>query len=132
MIVLKLQKDFFTMANREENAKRLRYIRILERFSHSIITYLSKSDEISHEVYNKRIKNNIRYYEKTEKVHLYKGDYNDLEALVLKMLSFQDSEEDIDEIRNTILRDANKLEQTSNNRKYKKDKHKNSIFDGWE
>lgn len=119
------------MANREENAKRLRYIRILERFSNSIITYLSKSDEVTHEAYNKRITNNLRYYEKTEQIHLYKGDYNDLEALVLKMIAYKDSDEDIETIRASLLRDANKLEQTSNNRRYKKDKHKNSKFDEW-
>ena len=119
------------MANREENAKRLRYIRILERFAHSIINYLSKSDNITHETYNKRIKNNLRYYNKTEKIHLYKGDYNDLEALVVKMINYQNSEDDIESIRSELLRDANKLEQTSNNRKYKKDKHKNSKFDEW-
>ena len=119
------------MANREENAKRLRYIRILERFSNSIIAYLSKSDEVSHEAYNKRIANNLRYYNKTEKIHLYKGDYNDLEDLVQKMINYQNSEEDIEDIRANLLRDANKLEQTSNNRMYKKDKHKNSKFDEW-
>ena len=117
------------MANREENAKRLRYIRILERFANSITSYLSKSDSICHESYNKRIENNLRYYNKTEKIHLYKGDYNDLEALVEKMIHYKDSDENIEEIQATLLRDANKLEQTANNRRYKKDKHKNSKFD---
>ena len=117
------------LANREESAKRLRYIRILERFANSIISYLSKSDSLTIESYNKRIENNLRYYNKTEKIHLYKGDYNDLEALVEKMIHFKESEEDIEDIRASLLRDANKLEQTSNNRRYKKDKHKNAKFD---
>jgi len=86
---------------------------------------------VSHETYNKRIANNLRYYNKTEKIHLYKGDYNDLEDLVQKMINYQNSEEEIEDIRANLLRDANKLEQTSNNRRYKKDKHKNSKFDEW-
>jgi len=119
------------LANRVEDAKRLRYIRILQRFVNSIVAYLSKSENLSHEAYQKRIANNMRYYEKTEAIQLYKGEYTALEALVKKMIAAASSEEDIETVKNDILRDANKLEQSSNSRKYKKDKHKNAKFDEW-
>jgi endonuclease III len=119
------------MSKQIENSKRLRYIRILERFKSSIIVYLSKTDDLLKEVYNKRIENNLRYYNKVEAIQLYKGEYSDLEALVQKMIAYQTKDTDIEEIKEALLYDANQLEKSVNNRRYKKDKHKNSKFDEW-
>ena len=115
-----------------ENAQRLRYIRLLERFFNSIIAYLSKSEEPTKEQYVKRIANNSNYLDRMEAIPLYKSELTDLEALVKKMKTLAASDKSIEEISEEVLYSANKLEQSSNNRRYKKDKHKNEQFKDWE
>lgn len=117
---------------RIENAQRLRYIRLLERFFNSVISYLTKSEEPSKENYIKRIVNNSKYLDRTDPIALYKSELTDLENLVKKMKSLADSDLSIEEISTEILRAANKLEQSNNNRRYKKDKHKNAQYKDWE
>ncbi len=118
--------------SKADNAKRLRYIRILERFSQSIITYLFKSETFSKEVYDKKVDSNIRYLERTEAVPLYKSDYSDLEALIHKMIAYRNGEEDIETIRTELLYQANQIEKSMNRRRYKKDKHESDMFKDWE
>ncbi len=115
-----------------ENAQRLRYIRLLERFFNSIISYLSKSEEPTKEQYLKRVENNSKYLDRTDPVPLYKSELTDLENLVKKMKSLALSDKSIEEISDEVLHAANKLEQSNNNRRYKKDKHKNDQYKDWE
>jgi hypothetical protein len=115
-----------------QNAQRLRYVRLLERFFNSIVSYLSKSDAPTKEQYIKRIKNNARYLDRMESVPLYKSELTDLENLVKKMRQLAESDESIESISSSILHAANKLEQSQNNRRYKKDKHKGDAFKDWE
>lgn len=115
-----------------ENAQRLRYIRLLERFFNSIISYLSKSEEPTKEQYLKRIENASKYLDRVEPIALYKSELTDLESLVTKMKTLARSDKSIDEISQEVLHSANKLEQSNNNRRYKKDKHKNEQFKDWQ
>jgi len=115
-----------------ENAQRLRYIRLLERFFNSVISYLTKSEEPTKEQYVKRIENNSKYLDRTEPIALYKSELTDLENLVKKMRDLAHSDDSIEEISNAILHAANKLEQSNNNRRYKKDKHKNDQYKDWQ
>ena len=117
---------------RVENAQRLRYIRLLERFLNSVLSYLNKSEEPSKENYVKRIVNNSKYLDRTDPVALYKSELIGLEDLVKKMKALALSDLSIEEISSDILRTANKLEQSNNNRRYKKDKHKNDQFKDWQ
>lgn len=117
---------------REDNTKRLRYIRVLERFTSSITNYLTKVDEPTKEVFDKKVDNNRRYLDRIEKIALYKGEFNDLEKLVEKIIAFRDSEEDINEIKRVVLYSANQIEKSVNQRQYKKDKHTSSQFKDWE
>ncbi len=117
---------------REDNTKRLRYIRVLERFTSSITNYLSKVDEPTKETFDKKVDNNRRYLDRTEKVPLYKGEFNDLEKLVEKIIAYRDSEEEITEIKSVVLYSANQIEKSVNQRQYKKDKHTSSQFKDWE
>ncbi|PHR54254.1 MAG: hypothetical protein COA44_13620 [Arcobacter sp.] len=117
---------------RVENAQRLRYIRLIERFFNSVISYLTKSEEPSKENYIKRIVNNSKYLDRTDPIALYKSELTQLEDLVKKMKELATSDLNIDEISSTILRAANKLDQSNNNRRYKKDKHKNAQYKDWE
>lgn len=115
-----------------ENAQRVRYVRLLERFLNSVIAYLSKSDAPSKEQFAKRIENNSKYLDRIEPVALYKSELTDLEALVKKIKSLVLSEKSIEDISDEILHSANKLEQSNNSRRYKRDKHKNDQYKDWQ
>jgi len=115
-----------------ENTQRLRYIRVLERFMKSITSYLAKSEEISREVFDKKVDNNRKYLERIEPVALYKGEFGDLEKLVKKILLFREGDDEIETIREELLYAANQLEKSINNRRYKKDKHTADKFKEWE
>ena len=115
-----------------ENAQRLRYVRLLERFFNSVISYLSKSEDPTKEQYIKRIDNNSKYLDRVEPVALYKSELTDLETLVKRMKTLAESDNSIDEIAKEILHSANKLDQSSKNRRYKKDKHRSDKFKDWE
>jgi hypothetical protein len=54
------------MVSKADTSKRLRYIRVLERFSQSIVNYLFKSETLTKEVYDKKVANNVRYLERVE------------------------------------------------------------------
>ncbi len=115
-----------------ENANRLRYVRALERFHKSIIAYLSNSQELTKEKYDKKIENALKLYERVEEMALYKGDLQELQKMVKLMIRFKESSEDIEEIRSKILYSSNQLEKSKNARRYKKAKHSKSHFKDWE
>ncbi|MEA3372837.1 MAG: hypothetical protein U9Q62_04015 [Campylobacterota bacterium] len=117
---------------RVESSNRLRYIRVLERFSKSMTNYLFKSDEVSKEVFDKKVDNNRRYLDRVEAVALYKGEFSDLEQLVKKIIAYREGDEAIDTIKNELLYQANQLEKSVNARRYKKDKHTSEKFRDWE
>ncbi len=119
-------------SKREDNTKRLRYIRVLERFTSSIISYLTKVEESTKVVFDKKVDNNKRYLDRIEKIALYKGEFNELEKLVDKILLYRDSDKEIDEIKKDLLYSANQIEKSANQRQYKKDKHTSSQFKDWE
>jgi len=121
-----------TFEKKIENTKRLRYIRVLDRFMKSITGYFAKSAEISKEVFDRKIDNNRKYLERIEPVALHKGEFDDLEKLVKKILAFRDSDEEIDTIKQELLYAANQLEKSINSRRYKKDKHTADKFKDWE
>jgi len=119
-------------AKKVEDAARLRYIRVLERFSNSITTYLFRSEAPSKEAYDKKVQNNLRYLERTEKVSLYKGEYSALEALVQRMIDYRNGDAPIEAIGEDLLYRANQIEKSLNRRRYKKDKHASRSLDEWE
>ncbi len=119
------------MNKKEENALRLRYVRALERFSKSIVSYLSKSQEPTKEGYAKKIQNASKLLDRVPNVQLYKGELRDLEALVGKMRAYNEEEMDIEDIKKEILYSANQLEKSKNFKKYKKPKHSKTDFEEW-
>jgi len=119
-------------AKKVEDAARLRYIRVLERFTGSIVKYLFKAEEPTKEAFDKRVDNNRKYLDRIEKTALYKGDYNDLETLVTKILAYRDGDEGIETIKEEILYTANQIEKSMNRRRYKKEKHTSDMFKDWE
>ncbi|MCK9492594.1 MAG: hypothetical protein M0Q24_10965 [Sulfurimonas sp.] len=115
-----------------ENSNRLRYVRALERFHKSIISYLSNTKELTNEGFSKKIENALKVLKRVESIDLYKGDLQDLQKLVAKIISYKDTQREIDEIRDEILYSSNQLDKNKNARRYKKDKHINSKYDEWE
>jgi len=115
-----------------DNSNRLRYIRALERFHKSMISYLSNTPELTKEKYDKKINNALKLLNRVEEVVIYKGELRDLQMLVKKMINYKDVEEKIDDIKNNILHSSNQLDKNKNARRYKKDKHSKHKFDEWE
>lgn len=115
-----------------ENSNRLRYIRALERFHKSIISYLNNTPELSHVGYDKKITNALKVLNRIEEMPVYKGEIQDLQTLVKKMIGYKESEKNIDDIKDDILHSSNQLDKSKNARRYKKDKHANAKYDEWE
>jgi hypothetical protein len=115
-----------------ENSNRLRYVRALERFHKSIISYLLNTPQLSKEGYEKRVNNSLKLLQRVQEVVLYKGELQDLQLFVKKMVAYKDDEKSIEDIKDEILYASNQLEKSKNSRKYKKDKHSKSKYDEWE
>ena len=115
-----------------DNANRLRYIRALQRFQKSILSYVSNSDTLDNDKYNKKVQNALKLLNRVEEVQVYKGELQDLQQLVKKMISYKDSDEDISTIKEELLYSVNQLEKNKNAKRYKKDKHSKSKYEDWE
>ncbi len=117
--------------SKTENAKRLRYIRLLGRFISGILSYLAKSDKPTKEQFDQKVDMNFRFLEKNEAVKLYKDEYLVLEALGQKILDYRASDEGIETIKEELFYAQNQLEKRVNASRYKKSKHDNHATDGW-
>ncbi len=114
------------------NSLRLRYIRALERFHKSVVSYLSSTSDITKEGYETKVNNSLKLLQRVEETALYKGDFQDLEKLIKKIINYKNSDKNIDDIKEEILYESNQLDKTKNARHYKKDKHSHSKFNDWE
>jgi RNA binding exosome subunit len=115
-----------------ESSSRLRYVRAMERFHKSLVSFLSSTAELGKEAYEKKIDAALKVFQRVDAVELYKGDLQDLENLIKKMISYRNSETQIAEIKTDILYRSNQLEKNKNARRYKKDKHSQSKYEDWE
>lgn len=115
-----------------DNANRLRYIRALERFHKGMISYLLNTEELTHKGLQKKIANSLKLLNRIEEIALYKGELQDLQKLVKKMISYKDSEEDVQNIKEELLYRSNQLDKNKNAKRYKKDKHNSTKFEDWE
>ncbi|MDD2652695.1 MAG: hypothetical protein PHX44_06570 [Sulfurimonas sp.] len=115
-----------------DNAARLRYVRAIERFHKSITSYLASTAALTREGYDKKIDSGLKILQRVEEIALYKGDLQELQKLVQKMISYKESDKEIGEIKEDILYLSNQLEKTKNARRYKKEKHSRSIYEEWE
>ena len=115
-----------------DNSTRLRYIRALERFHKSIISYLLNTPELTSKGFNKKIANALKLLNRIDEIPLYKGELQELQKLVKKMITYQDSDKEIEDIKDEIIYASNQLDKSKNAKRYKKDKHTSSQFDDWE
>lgn len=115
-----------------DNSKRLRYIRALERFHNGIISYLSNTPELKKEGFDKKIENSLKLLKRVDEIALYKGELQDLQKLVQKIISLKETDKEIEEIKEEILHSSNQLDKSKNARRYKKDKHTSDKYQDWE
>ncbi len=115
-----------------ENAQRLRYIRALERFHKSILSYLANTPDLTKAGYDKKIVNALKVLQRVDEMSLYKGELQDLQKLVTKMIGYKESDKDIEDIKEDIVYSSNQLDKSKNARRYKKDKHTQSKYKDWE
>ncbi len=115
-----------------ENSTRLRYIRALERFHKSMISYLLNTPELTKKGYIKKCDNALKLLSRVEEIALYKGELQDLQKLVQKMIRLKDSDKDAEDIKSDLLYSSNQLDKNKNSRRYKKDKHSNDMYKDWE
>ena len=114
-----------------DSSNRLRYIRALERFHKSILSYLLNTPELSQKGFQKKIENALKLLNRIDEIDLYKGELKDLQTLVKKIISLKDSEKSIDDIKEDVIYSSNQLDKSKNAKRYKKDKHINSKYDDW-
>ena len=66
------------------------------------------------------------------KIALYKGELQDLQKLVKKMIAYKESDEDVENIKEDLLYSSNQLDKSKNARRYKKDKHSKAKYEEWD
>jgi len=115
-----------------DNSTRLRYIRALERFHKSIISYFTNTPDLTMQGFEKKLENSMKLLNRIEEIVLYKGELQELQKLVKKMISYKDSQKEIEDIKNEILYASNQLDKSKNAKRYKKDKHISSKYSDWE
>jgi len=115
-----------------DNSTRLRYIRALERFHKSIISYFMNTPELSMQGFEKKLESSMKLLNRIEEIVLYKGELQELQKLVKKMIGYKNSSKDIEDIKDEILYASNQLDKSKNAKRYKKDKHTSSKYSDWE
>ena len=115
-----------------DNSQRVRYVRALERFHKSIVSYISSTSILSKEGYDKKVENSLKVLQRVDEIALYKGDLQELQKLVKKIILYKSSDKDMQEVKDDILYASNQLDKTKNARRYKKEKRSHSKFGEWE
>jgi len=115
-----------------DSSKRLRYIRALERFHRSIISYLMNTPELAKKGFEKKIDNALKLLNRIDEIDLYKGELKDLQILVKKIASYKESDKEIEDIKDEIIYSSNQLDKSKNAKRYKKDKYANSKYADWD
>jgi hypothetical protein len=116
-----------------EKTIRLRYIRLLEKFSTKAIGLL-KLEEFDLELYKKAMLKTYDSLQKAKSVPLYSeypAKLREFVQLILDTLDIEPKKFE-DEVRDVLLKEYNLLQKLKNKGSYKKDKHKHKKFnDGY-
>jgi len=116
---------------REEQQKRTRCIRILEKFVSRIYALLYNKVDTTKDEYLERVKKLSSTLKACDEVDIFSEHLRSLRSLVEKMLQLSQSDESIDNIKIEIRDILNKTEQQRNAKKYKREKkpRKNQDYD---
>ena len=116
-----------------DEAQRLKYVRVLERFVRSVIGYLVKEEETNFEGFQTRVSKQYEFLKKVEPVYLYKEEFQTTERFVQQLLNVADTEcEDFSKLKDELLHQSNLIHKTKNQKRYKKDKHSKKKFKEWD
>lgn len=116
-----------------DEAQRLKYVRVLERFVRSVIGYLVKEDDIDFLGFQARVAKQYEFLKKVEPVYLYKEEFQITERFVQQLLNVSEREcEDFDKLKEDLLHQSNVIHKTKNQKRYKKDKHSKKKFKDWD
>lgn len=115
-----------------EKQQRIKYIRVLEKFLTRTISIL-KLENFDKNQFIFRSKKNLEDLKKTKAIDLYSQYYSNLNDFIAKTASYiENSSDDFEQEKNSLLKDANLLQKEKNKSNYKKDKHKKQTFnDGY-
>ena len=112
-----------------EKVKRLKFIRGLEKFVKSNISYL-KDPTFNYETFKKRIEKSYEKLKDVEAIRLNSAYPQALQRYVNLMLeALHVDTKDEDSLKDTLLKEANLLHKEKNKTVYKKDKHKKRGFE---
>ncbi|RXK07933.1 hypothetical protein [Halarcobacter bivalviorum] len=113
-----------------EKQLRVRYIRVLEKFFTRTVSLL-KLENFDKNLFKERILKNYEDIKRVKAVDLNSQYLTNLIAFINRTLQSLESstDEDFENVRATLLKEANLLQKEKKRSTYKKDKHKNSKFD---
>lgn len=115
-----------------EKAKRIKYIRVLEKFFKRNMSLL-KLDNFDFELYKERTLKNYEEMKKAESVDLNSNYLVALKNYINMVLqTLENHSDDFKSEKEALLKEANLLQKEKNRNTYKKDKHKHKSFnDGY-
>jgi len=112
-----------------EKELRIRYIRVLEKFSKRSIALLKLSD-FDFERFKVRTLKNYEEMKKAKEVTLTSNYLIGLKKFIdLILQSITNHSKTFENERDSLLKEANLLQKEKNRNNYKKDKHKHKKFD---
>ena len=112
-----------------EKTKRIKYIRVLEKFFKRNLSLL-RLENFNFELYCQRTIKNFEELQKSEAVDLNSNYLTGLRRHIDNIMYFaHHGSDDIEEQKQTLLKEANLLLKDKNQSTYKKDKHKHKKFD---
>lgn len=112
-----------------EKAKRIKYIRALEKFFNRNLSLL-RLENFNFELYMQRTQKNFDELQKSEAVDLNSNYLMGLKRHIDNIMQFiRHGSHDLEEKKQTLLKEANLLLKDKNQSNYKKDKHKHKKFD---
>lgn len=110
-----------------EKTKRIKYIRVLEKFFKRNLSLL-RLEDFDFELYKKRTLKNFEELLKSEAVDLNSNYLSGLKKHIDSTIYFVHHPNNIEQQKQTLLKDANLLLKDKNLGSYKKDKHKQKKF----
>ena len=113
----------------EERAKRVKYLRALEKFAKSAVATLKRED-FDFSRFEERMHKNTIPLRKVDPIVLDSTYTRSLEAFCnLILLTLKEEIEEKEQKRQILLKHANALEKLKVNSSYKKEKHRQKVFD---
>ncbi|CAI8199092.1 MAG: hypothetical protein ABF301_05825 [Sulfurovum sp.] len=112
-----------------EKQKRIRYIRVVEKFFTRTVSLL-KMPEFNHEKFIERTLKNYEDMNRVDKVDLHSNYYNMLHAFINQLLMYvKNHSKDFEDEKSNLLKEANIIQKEKKKSAYSKDKHKKNKFD---